>query len=140
MNSETWTIPISLDRLCIGDNKTHLSLGAKCVMNILLMLHPWLKYTKNTLNAQKKWELYRELVLNTEIMSDLYESVKSTEWLTNHWLNKFPNSPSSKEQRKEKQVNRLKDKKWLWLEIIYKQTWKYIPYPHDFTKPLPWET
>jgi len=84
------------------------------------MLHPWLKYTKNTLNAQKKWELYRELVLNTEIMSDLYESVKSTEWLTNHWLNKFPNSPSSKEQRKEKQVNRLKDKKWLWLEIIYK--------------------
>ena len=45
-------------------------------------------------------------------MTDLYkESVKSTERMTNHWLNKFPKPPSSKEQRREKQVNKLKDKK-----------------------------
>ena len=31
--------------------------------------------------------------------------------MTNHWLNKFPGTPSSKEQGKEKQVNKHKDKK-----------------------------
>ncbi len=31
--------------------------------------------------------------------------------MTTHWLNKFPNPPSSKEQRREKQVNKLNDKK-----------------------------
>ena len=62
--------------------------------------------------SEKMTELYKELAVNTEKMTELYkDTVKSTERMTNHWLNKFPNSPSSKEQRKEKQVNRLKDKK-----------------------------
>lgn len=56
-------------------------------------------------------ELYKELAINTERMTELYKkSVKSTERMTNHWLNKFPNPPSSKEQRREKQVNKIKDK------------------------------
>ena len=62
--------------------------------------------------SEKMTELYKELAVNTERMTDLYkESVKSTERMTNHWLNKFPKPPSSKEQIREKQVNKLKDKK-----------------------------
>ena len=62
--------------------------------------------------SEKMTELYKELAINTEKMTELYkESVKSTERMTNHWLNKFPNPPSSKEQRREKQVNKLKNKK-----------------------------
>jgi len=86
-------------------------------------------------------EIYKEYIKLPEKMTGLYwELAVNTERPTNHWLNKSPKPSSSKEQRKEKQVNRLKDKKWQWLEIIYKQTWKYMRYPHDFTKPLPWET
>ena len=62
--------------------------------------------------SEKMTELYKELAINTEKMTELYkESVKSTERMTNHWLNKFPNPASSKEQRREKQVNKLKNKK-----------------------------
>jgi hypothetical protein len=69
-------------------------------------------YKEYIKRSEKMTELYKELAENTERMTDLYkESVKNTERMTNHWLNKFPNPPSSKEQRREKQVNKLKDKK-----------------------------
>ena len=62
--------------------------------------------------SEKMTELYKELAVNTEKMTELYkDTVKSTERMTNHWLNKFPNPTSSKEQRREKQVNKLKNKK-----------------------------
>ena len=62
--------------------------------------------------SEKMTDLYKELAINTERMTDLYkESIKSTERMTNHWLNKFANPTSSKEQRREKQVNKLKNKK-----------------------------
>jgi len=68
-------------------------------------------YKEYIKRSEKMTELYKELAVNTEKMTDLYkESVKSTERMTNHWLNKFPKPPSSKEQRREKQVNKLKDK------------------------------
>jgi len=68
-------------------------------------------YKEYIKSSEKMTELYKELAVNAERMTDLYkESVKSTEIMTNHWLNKFPNPQSSKEQR-EKQVNKLKDKK-----------------------------
>jgi hypothetical protein len=60
---------------------------------------------------EKITKMYKELAVNAESMTDQYkESVKSTERMTNHWLNKSPKPSSSKEQR-EKQVNRLKNKK-----------------------------
>lgn len=69
-------------------------------------------YQEYIKSSEKMTELYKELAVNTERMTDLYkESVKSTERMTNHWLNKFPNPPASKEQGREKQVNKLKDKK-----------------------------
>ena len=69
-------------------------------------------YKEYIKRSEKMTELYKELAVNTERMTDLYkESVKSTERMTNHWLNKFPKLSSSKEQRREKQVNKLKDKK-----------------------------
>ena len=69
-------------------------------------------YKEYIKSSEKMTELYKELAINTERMTDLYkESVKSTERLTNHWLNKFPNPTSTKEQRREKQVNKLKNKK-----------------------------
>jgi hypothetical protein len=46
---------------------------------------------------EKVTKMYKELAVNAERM-------------TNHWLNKFPKPSSSKEQRREKQVNRLKNK------------------------------
>jgi hypothetical protein len=56
-------------------------------------------------------EIYKEYIKRSEKMTELYKgSVKSTERMTNHWLNKFPKPPSSKYQRREKQVNKLKDK------------------------------
>jgi hypothetical protein len=69
-------------------------------------------YKEYIKRSEKMTELYKELAVNTERMTDLYkESVKSTERMTNHWVNKFPKPSSSKEQRREKQVNKLKDKK-----------------------------
>ncbi len=69
-------------------------------------------YKEYIKSSEKMTELYKELAINTERMTDLYkESVKSTERMTNHWLNKFPTPPASKEQKREKQVNKLKDKK-----------------------------
>jgi hypothetical protein len=44
-------------------------------------------------------------------MTELYkESVKSTERMTEYWLTRFPQHPSSEEQRLEKQTRKLKDK------------------------------
>ncbi len=69
-------------------------------------------YKEYIKRSEKMTELYKELAINTERMTDLYkESVKSTERMSNHWLNKFPNPLFSKEQRREKRVNKLKDKK-----------------------------
>ena len=69
-------------------------------------------YKEYIKRSEKMTELYKELAINTEKMTDLYkESVKSTERMSNQWLNKFPNPLFSKEQRPEKRVSKLKDKK-----------------------------
>ncbi len=69
-------------------------------------------YKEYVKSSEKMTDLYKALAVNAERLTDLYkESVKSNERMTNHWLNKFPKPPSSKEQRREKQVNKLKDKK-----------------------------
>ena len=57
-------------------------------------------------------EIYKEYIKTSEKMTGLFKELAvNTERMTNQWLNKFPNPSSSKEQRKEKQVNKLKDKK-----------------------------
>lgn len=83
------------------------------------MYNEYIKYTASMTEIYKEYikssermtELYKELAVNTERMTELYrESVNSTERMTKYWLNKFPQPPSSKEQRKEKQNSKLKDK------------------------------
>lgn len=68
-------------------------------------------YKEYIKRSEKMTELYKELAVNTERMTDLYkESVQCTERMTNHWLSKFPNPPSSKVQRRENQIKKLKGK------------------------------
>ena len=57
-------------------------------------------------------EIYKEYIKRSEKMTELYKELAvNTERMTNHWVNKFPKPSSSKEQRREKQVNRIKDEK-----------------------------
>ena len=56
--------------------------------------------------------IHKEYIKRSEKMTDLYKELSvNTERMINHWLKKFHNHPSSKEQRREKWVNKLKDKK-----------------------------
>jgi len=51
-------------------------------------------------------EIYKEYIKSSEKMTDLYKELAvNAERMTNHWLNKFPNPPCSKEHRKENQAN-----------------------------------
>ncbi len=69
-------------------------------------------YKEYVKSSERMTELYQELARNTERMTELYkESVKSSERMTKYWLNKFPNTSYSKEQRREKQASKSKDRK-----------------------------
>ncbi len=70
------------------------------------MYSEYVKYTTSMT------EIYKEYVKSSERMTELYkESVKSSERMTKYWLNKFPNTSYSKEQRREKQASKSKDRK-----------------------------